>query len=603
MKISRKKIALGTAALAIAAGVAVQMVWHPFGRAWKGQPRQLELDFSRPDALVDSESLSSLPRDMLRVPLLRDVLTEDFVNYYEDNEGRLSASGALRRIAFEHDLDWGDALLKRVFDEPGRLMAWRGADGTLRYWALSMERNGLAKVLQTLGTIAPADTQLSRAGEVGGTPLYALRIGPARSLLLAGKGDRLVVLSEAGMLLDAEGKPIGARAKAVAAWLSDDAGAREAPLQSFALDAAKGPPKGHRVLVGANYLSFGYQAFFPGIEALRFDFAGADSKSVSKADAGDAAWHSAVLVDGARLPGAWNTAELWKALPADPAACATLPVDWQAAGKMLQKVSGGKDELATQVAQAFEGPAAVCWYSKSALVAPLFMAWVKSADAATALRPVLASLFEQVIGAYEPKAGAEKGAYARLPVQNRQGAGGAVLWSRAVSSPYGTREGKGAPFAAQLSAGAYFPVTLALAGNTVLFSPDGALVDDALAVQGKRFPAVADTMQRGQQARTVLSFTPSTLAPLVRREATKALPADQEALFLNAARAHLFPKLKTLAAYPAVSLVLPDSLPSGRAWVPVTWQQAGTPPRGALAAAPSIAPMAPIAAAPQEAAQ
>lgn len=164
---------------------------------------------------------------MLRVPLLRDVLTEDFVKYYEDNEGRLSASGALRRIAFEHDLDWGDALLKRVFDEPGRLMAWRGADGTLRYWALSMERNGLAKVLQTLGTIAPADTQLSRAGEVGGTPLYALRIGPARSLLLAGKGDRLVVLSEAGMLLDAEGKPIGARAKAVAAWLSEDAGARE----------------------------------------------------------------------------------------------------------------------------------------------------------------------------------------------------------------------------------------------------------------------------------------------------------------------------------------------------------------------------------------
>lgn len=594
MKISRKKIALGTAALAIAAGVAVQVVWHPFGRAWKGQPRQLELDFSRPDALVDSESLSSLPRDMLRVPLLRDVLTEDFVNYYEDNEGRLSASGALRRIAFEHDLDWGDALLKRVFDEPGRLMAWRGADGTLRYWALSMERNGLAKVLQTLGTIAPADTQLSRAGEVDGTPLYALRIGPARSLLLAGKGDRLVILSEAGMLLDAEGKPIGARAKAVAAWLSDDAGAREAPLQSFALDAAKGSPKGHRVLVGANYLSFGYQMFFPGIEALRFDFAGADPK----AGAGDAAWRSAVLVDGARLPGEWNTAELWKALPADPAACATLPVDWPAAGKMLQKVSGGKDELAAQVGQAFEGPAAVCWYSKSALVAPLFMARVKSADAASALRPVLASLFEQVIGAFEPNAGAQKGTYARLPVQNRQGAGGAVLWSRAVSSPYGTREGKGAPFAAQLSAGAYFPVTLAQAGNTVLFSPDGALVDDALAVQGKRFPAVADTMQRAQLARTVLSFTPSTLAPLVRREATKALPADQEALFLNAARAHLFPKLKTLAAYPPVSLVLPDSLPSGRAWVPVIWQQAGTPPRGAQAAVPP-APPAP----PQEAAQ
>ena len=73
MKISRKKIALGTAALAIAAGVAVQMVWHPFGRAWKGQPRQLELDFSRPDALVDSESLSSLPRARARASRVNSV--------------------------------------------------------------------------------------------------------------------------------------------------------------------------------------------------------------------------------------------------------------------------------------------------------------------------------------------------------------------------------------------------------------------------------------------------------------------------------------------------------------------------------------------------
>lgn len=581
---SRRKIGLGVAAMALAAGVAVQLVWHPFGKAWKGQPRQIELDFGRPDALVDSESLSSLPKDMLRVPLLRDVLTEDFVNYYEDNEGRLSAAGALRRIAFEHDLDWSDALLRRVFDEPGRLMAWRGADGTLRYWALAMERNGLAKVLQTLGTIAPADTQLTRAGEIDGTPLYALRIGPARSLLIAGKGERLVVLSEAGMLLDAEGKPIGARAKAVAAWLSDDAAAREAPLQAFALEPVKGAPRGHRVVVGANYLSFGYQAFFPGIEALRFDFAGADPKAA----AGSTEWQGAVLVDGARLPGKWNAAALWQALPADPAACATLPVDWQAAGKMLQKVSGGKDELAAQVGQAFEGPAAVCWYGKSALVAPLFMARLKSAEAASALRPLLAGLFEQVIGAYEPAAGGDKGTYARLPVQGRKGAGDAELWSRPVSSPYGTREAKGAPFAAQLSAGAYFPVTLALAGNTVLFSPDATLVDDALAVQGKRFPAVADTMPRDRQARTVLSFTPSTLALLVRREATRALPADQEALFLNAARAHLFPKLKALGAYPAMSLVLPGNLPSGRGWVSVTWQQSGAP-HGVLAAAPASA--------------
>jgi len=569
MKLTRKKAALGAAALAVAAGVVVQLVWHPFGgRLWKGKAREVVLDVAAPDVLVDSESLSRLPRDMLRVPLLRDVLTEDFVNYYEANEGRLSAAGALRRIAFEHDLDWSDALLKRVFDEPARLMLWRGPDGTLRYWALAMQRNGLAKVLQSLAAVAPGDTQLTKAAEIGGVPLYALRLSASRSLLVAGKGDRLVVLSEAGMLLDPDNKPIGARADAVSGWLSEDAAAREAPLHAFGLEPAKGAPAGHRVVVGVNYLSFGYQAFFPGVEALRFDFAGENGKPKAGAD-----WSSAALLDGARLPGRWDTAALWRSLPADPAACATLPVDWQAAGKMLESVSG-KDGLATQVGEALAGPAAVCWYGKSSLAAPLFAARLKLPQAAAALRPLLGEVFEQVVGAHEPRAGGEKGAYVRLPLQHSEVAG-ANVWTRPVSSPYGTRRAKGAPFAAQLSAGAYFPVTLALAGDTVLFSPDAALVEDALAVAAKRFPAAADSMPREQQARTVLSFTPSTLAPLARREAIDALPADQEAVFLNAARAHLFPKLKMLATYPAVSLVLPASLPAQRAWVPVQWRQAG----------------------------
>lgn len=567
MKLSKKTLGLGAVALAVAGAVAVQLAWHPFGRLWKGQPRQVALDFARPDALIDSESLSRLPRDMLRVPLLRDVLTEDFVNYYEDNEGRLSVAGALRRIAFEHDLDWTDALLRRVFDEPARVMLWRGPDGKLRYWALAMDRNGLAKVLQALGTVAPGDKQLTRAGEIDGVPLYALRIGPSRSLLLIGKGDRLVALSEAGMLLDAEGAPIGERARAVAAWLSADAASHAAMQQSFALEGER--KSGHRVVVGANYLSFGYQTYFPAIEALRFDF--------SPAKDGATGWRTSALTDGARLPQSWNGAALWQALPSDPAACAMLPVDWQAAGKMLKTVTGGADALARQVGEAFTGPAAVCWYDKSPLAAPLFAASIRSEEAATALKPVLGTLFEQVIGAHEPKAGGEKGQYVRLPVQEKSGA--AARWMRPVSSPYGTKAARGTPFAGKLTGGRYFPVTLALTQRTVLFSPDAALVDDALAVLAKRYPAASDSMARATLGRTVLTFTPASLAPLMRREALAALPSDQEPLFLNAARVHLLPKLKALGAYPPVSLVLPADVPGKRAWVPVEWQFGAAPGR------------------------
>jgi len=83
MKLTRKQIAVGAVALVVAGAAVVQMVWHPFGRTRALHARQVQLDLTYPDALIDSQSLSQLPRDVLRVPLLRDVLTEDFVAYYE----------------------------------------------------------------------------------------------------------------------------------------------------------------------------------------------------------------------------------------------------------------------------------------------------------------------------------------------------------------------------------------------------------------------------------------------------------------------------------------------------------------------------------------
>ncbi|XHO06221.1 hypothetical protein ACEQUB_03133 [Ralstonia syzygii] len=154
MKLTRKKIAIGAAALVVGAAAVVQLVWHPFGRTHALRAREVKLDLTLPDALIDSQSLSQLPRDVLRVPLLRDVLTEDFVAYYEGNEDRLSVAGALRRLAYEQKLDLAETVLKHVFDEPARVMLWRGPDDKLRYWVLSMQRNGLAKALETVGTVA-----------------------------------------------------------------------------------------------------------------------------------------------------------------------------------------------------------------------------------------------------------------------------------------------------------------------------------------------------------------------------------------------------------------------------------------------------------------
>jgi uncharacterized protein YfaA (DUF2138 family) len=569
MKMSRKKIAILVAALLIVAGIVIQAVWRPFTHRKATNAGEVVLDIHHPDAVIDSEALARLPRDMLRVPLLHDVLTQDFVDYYESPNTRLSAEGALRRLAFEHQLDWRDELIHRVFDEPAHVLLWRSPDGRLGYWIMSMRRNGLAKLLQGLGNVAASDAQLSQVAKLSGdVPVYALKLAVGRTLLFATKDDRLVVVSAPGVLLDEKGGLLGERADAVSDMLSSG---HDNAARAYQLDAPGEAPKGHRLVVSANYLSFGYQAFFSGIDALRFDFSPNGSAA--------ATWRTSALIEPGKLPQQWNSAALWRALPANAAACTSLPADWKEASALLGKVADGSD-AAGAIGDRLTGPAAVCWYAKSTLVAPVFIARVKTQDKAqdaasiATLKTALDKTFGDVIGAYEAKAAKTDGndtAYRRLPVTRREQGADVTVWQRPVSARSGTASSSKASFASQLSAERYFPVTLALAHGYLIFSPDSRLVDDTLAVLDKRYPALADTLAPERLPRTILTLTPSSAAALIEREAGAALPADQEAVFRNASRAHLTPKLRALAHYPAVSLTLPQTLPGSTGWVPVEW--------------------------------
>ncbi|MFT4069748.1 DUF2138 domain-containing protein [Paraburkholderia sp.] len=570
MKMSRKKMAILIVGLLVVAGVIVQAVWRPFAHRKAAQSAAVALDIHHPDAVIDSEALSRLPRDIVRVPLLHDVLTQDFVDYYESDTTRLSAEGALRRLAFEHQLDWRDELVRRVFDEPAHVLLWRSPDGRLGYWLMSIHRNGLAKLLQGLGNVATSDAQLSQVAKLAGdVPVYALKLAVGRTLLFAVKDDRLVVLSAPGMLLDEKGGLLGERADAVSDMLSSG---RDDAARAYRLDAAGDAPKGHRLVVSANYLSFGYQAFFSGIDALRFDFAPGASANGNAA----ATWKTWALIEPDKLPRQWNSADLWHALPANPAACASLPADWRDASALLARVVDNGAQGAATIGDQLAGPAAVCWYAKSTLLAPVFVARVKTQDAAgsAALKAALGKTFSDVIGAYEAKATPADGAkpgYLRLPVTMRQQGADVIVWQRPVSARSGTALAGKASFAAQLSAERYFPVTLALAHGYLIFSPDSRLVDDTLAVLDKRYPALADTLAPQRLPRTILTLTPSSAAALIEREAGAALPPDQEAVFRNASRTHLVPKLHALAHYPPVSLTLPPDLPGSTGWVPVEW--------------------------------
>mgnify|MGYP001627139008 CR=1 FL=1 len=525
-----KKVLFGS--LAGVAVVAAALVgYRAFGWGAMGPVNSLKLDLSRPDALVRTKSLSTLPRDLLTVPLARDVLREEFLFYYEQGEDRLGLKGSLRRIAYEHQLGWGDQLLRMVLDQPAEVALWRDADGSLKHFAIAVSRNQLTRILEEAGKVALKDTQMSVAGSLrvdGDTvPVYALNYAWQRTLLFAAHGQRLVILSHPGMLYGgAEGKKgDGTAEKTVVSLLGKDADKQNVFHPQFHLDNAA--PEGHSIAVKADFLSFGYQPFFGALEALRFDFQ-------------QGAWQSKVLLNGDKLKNnAYDSGALWPVLPHSPSACFSVPVDWSALQPVLKRLGSKTSEPVAPLAEHLQGPAAACWYGNSRLHTPVFVATRKPQAGDDAL---YASLFEAAIGGKDP-------------VRKTAGKDGAIRWERTIATGLG-------------------PTTaaLAVAGNTVVFSADAKLVDQVLAVRRKQAPAASDLLPDG--ARTVGLIAPASLAKLIQFEAFDTLPANNEPVLRAAANEHLVPRLDALKKYPPLRMVLKRQPASGTSWEALEWQEA-----------------------------
>lgn len=490
-----------------------------------GHVNSLGLNLAQPDALVITDSLSTLPRDLLTVPLAHDLLREDFLFYYEQTEDRLGLKGSLRRIAYEHELAWGDQLLKMVLDQPAEVALWRDADGSLKHYAITVSRGKLARMIEEAGKVALKDTQMTLAGvlRVDGDTVnvFALKYAYQRTLLFAAHGERMIILSHPGMLYGDEDDKTGDRkAEAViASLLAADKSKQQLFRPQFSLD--KAASAGHSIAVKADFLSFGYQPFFGALQALRFDF-----------DKGH--WQSKVLIDASKLqPGSYDSRALWQALPYDPAACFSVPVNWAATTALFQHFG------AEQKTPLFQGPAAACWYGNSRLHTPVFVGtFAKPGDAASR-DAQLGAIFSQLIGGQ----GEVK----------KSAASGVTRWQRQVT----TAMGDAMP-------------TLALAGDTVVFSADAALVDQVLAVKAKRAPAASDRLP--DPAHVVGLIAPSSLARLIQAEALDTLPAKDEPVLRAAADQHLVPRLDAIKKYPPYRMVLKQLPSSGVAWQTLEWQ-------------------------------
>jgi uncharacterized protein YfaA (DUF2138 family) len=513
-----------------------------------------KLGMSRPDGLLETRSLSQLPKDLLAVPFLKETLTEDFVFYYETHADRLGLIGSLRRIIYEHDLKLQDSLIEQLFDQPADVALWRGADGRLKDFLLVMDRGGLAKVLEPLAKVALDDTQLSKVADVKvGTDdvaLYQLSYNASKALLFASHGDKLVVLSNPAKLYDPQSgateEPGSVSTTAIAALLN---GEKLFP-EAFGLPP-RAPEVKQRLSVNASVLAMGYQRFIPNFAGLRFDM-------------DDKGWHSFLAMDELENQPDFDFKPIWQAMPMGASACVALPLAAEQQKPLLVKL-GAEEKVAQALTEHMAGAAGLCWYADSRLYTPLLVASLNDDDSGK-LDSDLGNLFGSMVGAYENNV--EDGAF---PVVEKQD-GQSHQWQRQVSSSFGPYAAREAEAPDAITGKAFMKVSLARHGSTLLFSLDDKLVDKALGTLDKRFPPMADVVPK--DLLMPVYFGPDSMAQLMQQETLDSLPQDMEPVFYNAAQTYLIPKLRKLGGYGKYALTLPEgSEPDGHwQWLPLEWK-------------------------------
>ncbi|EUB73622.1 Protein of unknown function DUF2138 [Pseudomonas sp. GM41(2012)] len=541
--------------LVLVAGVAAGLGW--FMHKPKAPPAQLasdKLGMSRPDGLLETHSLSQLPKDLLAVPFLKETLTEDFVFYYEAHADRLGLIGSLRRIIYEHDLKLQDSLIEQLFDQPADVALWRGADGRLKDFLLVMDRGGLAKVLEPLAKVALDDSQLTQLAEikVAGdvVPLYQLTYNHSKALLFASHGDKLVVLSNPAKLYEAGHGPVEEPGMVSTESLEALLGGQKLFPEAFGLPP-RAPEVKQRLSVNSSVLAMGYQRFIPNFAGLRFDM-------------DDKGWHSFLAMDELDDQPDFDFKPIWQAMPMGASACVALPLAAEQQKPLLVKL-GAEESVAQALTEHMAGAAGLCWYADSRLYTPLLVASLNDDDSAK-LDGDLGNLFGSMVGAYEGNV--EEHAF---PVIEKQ-EGPTHQWQRQVSSNFGPYKAKDAENPDAITGKAFMKVSLVRHGSTLLFSLDDKLVDKALGTLDKRFPPMADVVPK--DLLMPVYFGPDSMAQLMQQETLDSLPQDMEPVFYNAAQTYLIPKLRKLGGYGKYALTLPEgSEPDGHwQWLPLEWK-------------------------------
>ncbi len=354
-------------------GVVAWYRWHLPARP----DNQAQINLGTPDVWLHSQNLALLPHDLLQVPILKSLLTEDFLYFYQQDVDWLSLQGALRRISFEHDLKWSDDLLKDVASAPTDVYLWRDGTHALRYWAVSIQRDYLLTLAQQLAQLKWAtDKQVTEVGRIDvdgdSVPLLKISLSSTRSIMLVAHGRRLVLFSDSSMLSRDQGKLDPHADSFVQALLAKD------PAQRSTLISGTQAPhmtieQPQTIWMSNRFFALGYGALIPDIQALRFDY------------------------DGKQWTGKANTRhvtpdpEIWRQIPAYAALCSSTSIDWTQVESVLQAASAPLEQLIkSKTLESLSPTGAVCWYAEAGddVAQPLFIALRGQQSAAIAPKDI-----------------------------------------------------------------------------------------------------------------------------------------------------------------------------------------------------------------------
>lgn len=585
------------------------------------ESNQNEINLAQPDVWVHSQNLALLPHDLLQVPMLKALLTEDFVYFYAQDEDYLSLQGAMRRISFEHELNWSDTLLKNIADAPADLYMWHDDSHALRYWALSMERDSLTTVAQSLAKLKlAADKQLHEIGRVniGGdnVPVLQVSLSVNRQMVFAAHNKRMVLLSDAVMASYAGGELDDQAQTLIKRLLADEANTRAEVVSEWQVGSKAQPVAESKqtIMVSNRLFAQGYGAFVPSLRAVRFDF---DGKT----------WASQANI----IPTAFDP-KIWTHLPANAAFCASAPVDWA----QVQKAMDGAASLTLKpkLTEEFADTGAVCWYAEKgdSVVQPLFVALRKGKGTDTALNALFdwgvatnQAYMKEVRGlrgkklqlqseldsaksnleainkekidaqnaedrAYFEKDLAQRKESAKTTIASLEKALDEVEPQISAALDKITEPAKAAKETIAEKTGAFTVLSrkmaimaesdnnpkLAYGDQVVYFSTNQDLLARAVSVGQKHYPNLAESAKEiSPTAQQFLFVSPKKLSALLQTTAEDALPQESRAKLRAAYDYHIPARLGAFAKQPTFGLTLDKAASgTGEQWLPLAWHTA-----------------------------